>query len=255
MRKAFAALVKTDGHNGGPPRITNWVAKVGIHDEYPTINPHATKARMYKACGHVLRAFQLIINRCTSLLLNDTIRQKIKAFELHFGWCHNCLEQVGLDDQGVPQTPSRPTNIFNAIPLPSQPTQPVASTSLLLRMAEPADCAGTHASFRDVGKSKRTKTPTPSPYARTARPAPPPPPINDQIKLVDCGIVLYQLDKLKRTDIMCRMLQVNVLQPNLYLSLQRQLWELFSPSLLSKNLVESLPQDFLPHTNLSHKKM
>ncbi|KAI9628970.1 hypothetical protein H4Q26_018378, partial [Puccinia striiformis f. sp. tritici PST-130] len=55
--------------------------KVGIHDEYPTINPHATKARMYKACGHVLRAFQLIINRCTSLLLNDTIRQKIKAFE------------------------------------------------------------------------------------------------------------------------------------------------------------------------------
>ncbi|KAI7959010.1 hypothetical protein MJO28_002801 [Puccinia striiformis f. sp. tritici] len=121
-------------------------------------------------------------------------------------------------------------------------------------MAEPADCAGTHASFRDVGKSKRTKTPTPSPYARTARPAPPPPPINDQIKLVNCGIVLYQLDKLKRTGIMCRMLQVNVLQPNLYLSLQRQLWELFSPSLLSKNLVESLPQDFLPHTNLSHKK-
>ncbi|KAI7964408.1 hypothetical protein MJO29_002506 [Puccinia striiformis f. sp. tritici] len=175
--------------------------------------------------------------------------------QLHFGWCHNCLEQVGLDDQGVPQTPSRPTNIFNAIPLPSQPTQPVASTSLLLRMAEPADCAGTHAYFRDVGKSKRTKTPTPSPYARTARPAPPPPPIDDQIKLVDCGIVLYQLDKLKRTDIMCRMLQVNVLQPNLYLSLQRQLWELFSPSLLSKNLVESLPQDFLPHTNLSHKKI
>ncbi|KNE89605.1 hypothetical protein PSTT_00859 [Puccinia striiformis] len=31
-------------------------------------------------------------------------------------------------------------------------------------------------------------------------PGPPPPPIKDQIKLVNCGIVFYQLDKLKRTD-------------------------------------------------------
>ncbi|KAI7940604.1 hypothetical protein MJO28_012889 [Puccinia striiformis f. sp. tritici] len=50
------------------------------------------------------------------------------------------------------------------------------------------------------------------------------------------------------------MLQVNVLQPNLCFSLQRQLWELFLPSLVSKNLVESLAQDFLPHANLNHKK-
>ncbi|KAH9471725.1 hypothetical protein Pst134EA_005604 [Puccinia striiformis f. sp. tritici] len=91
MRKAFAALVKTNGHNGGPPQITNWVAKVRIHDKYPTINPHATDARMYEACGHLLCAFQVTINRCTSHVLNDAIRQKIKAFEL----VRHCVAFVG----------------------------------------------------------------------------------------------------------------------------------------------------------------
>ncbi|KAI7944796.1 hypothetical protein MJO28_010491, partial [Puccinia striiformis f. sp. tritici] len=98
------------------------------------------------------------------------------VIHLHFGWCHNCLKQVGLVDKGVQQqTPSRPASIFNAIPLPSHPTQPLALTSLLLPMAEPANCTGTQAYFCDHCKVKRTKTSTPSLCARAARSAHPPP--------------------------------------------------------------------------------
>ncbi|POW09370.1 hypothetical protein PSHT_09131, partial [Puccinia striiformis] len=70
MRKAYLALVKTDGQNG-----------VRVHDEYPGINlNHATDACMYEACGHLFCAFQVVISRSTSHVLDDGIRQKIKAF-------------------------------------------------------------------------------------------------------------------------------------------------------------------------------
>ncbi|POW05274.1 hypothetical protein PSHT_10850, partial [Puccinia striiformis] len=186
----------------------------------------ATSPCLFSSCS-----FPALFVTATTLKMPSCMKCTTFVNQLHFGWCNNCLEEVGLNDQA---------------------STPVASTSLTLWMAEPANCAGTQAYFRDVGKAKRTKTPTPSPYAR--RPAPPPPPIEDQIKIVNCGIGFYQLDKPKRNGIMCCMLQVNVLQPNWYLSLQQQLWELFSLSLVSKNLVESLPQDFLPYTNLSHKQ-
>ncbi|POW16476.1 hypothetical protein PSTT_01302, partial [Puccinia striiformis] len=55
------------------------------------------------------------------------------------------------------------------------PTQPLALTSLLLPMAEPANCTGTQAYFCDHCKVKRTKTSTPSLCARAARSAHPPP--------------------------------------------------------------------------------
>jgi hypothetical protein len=83
MRKAFSAQVKTEGRNGGPPRITNWVAKVRYHDEYPDIKLHATDARMYEAAGHLLQAYQAVIKRCSSNLISGLLREKAKAFKVN----------------------------------------------------------------------------------------------------------------------------------------------------------------------------
>ncbi|KAI7940605.1 hypothetical protein MJO28_012890 [Puccinia striiformis f. sp. tritici] len=86
MRKAYLALVKTDGQNG-----------VRVHDEYPGINlNHATDACMYEACGHLFCAFQVVISRSTSHVLDDGIRQKIKAFDL----VQHCVAFVG--DPAIP---------------------------------------------------------------------------------------------------------------------------------------------------------
>jgi hypothetical protein len=82
MRKAYTALVKTGGQNGGPTRITNWVAKVRYHDSYPNIHLHATNARMYRATSHLLQDFQTSIAECNHVLLTRSLRRKALAFEV-----------------------------------------------------------------------------------------------------------------------------------------------------------------------------
>ncbi|PLW37130.1 hypothetical protein PCASD_13920 [Puccinia coronata f. sp. avenae] len=96
MRIAYFAQVKTDSKNGGPPRITNWVAKQRYRDSFAQIKPHATNARMYEACGHLLQEYQHVIDQCTSNLLTTELKQKASAFELV---CH-CVIFTG--DQGSP---------------------------------------------------------------------------------------------------------------------------------------------------------
>jgi hypothetical protein len=51
------------------------------------------------------------------------------------------------------------------------------------------------------------------------------------------------------------MQKVNIHQPDMYQALQIQLWNLFSPELLRKQLVEALPKKPLEQTSLSHKKI
>ena len=84
MRKAYSAFVKTDGRNGGLPQIKNWVAKVRCHDPYPNISLHATDARLYEACAHLLQAYQNAISKCKSVLITPVLRQKARLFEVRF---------------------------------------------------------------------------------------------------------------------------------------------------------------------------
>ncbi|EFP83000.2 alphaK A1 [Puccinia graminis f. sp. tritici CRL 75-36-700-3] len=90
MRKAYSAQVRTEAQHG-QQRITNWVAKVRYHDTIPDLRKHATDARMYEACGHLLRAYQEAIKNSNSSLLTSVLRKKANAFEL----VRHCIVFVG----------------------------------------------------------------------------------------------------------------------------------------------------------------
>ncbi|EFP86412.1 alphaK A7 [Puccinia graminis f. sp. tritici CRL 75-36-700-3] len=81
MRGAFLAQVKTEGQNGGPPRITNWVAKVQYHNEYLDIKLHATNAQMYKAAGHLLQAYQALVRHCVIFIGEEHLPAQVYFLE------------------------------------------------------------------------------------------------------------------------------------------------------------------------------
>ncbi|EFP90467.2 Eukaryotic elongation factor-2 kinase [Puccinia graminis f. sp. tritici] len=163
--------------------------------------------------------------------------------QVEFGWCRECLNFVGLMPGNMAnQLPSQPANHYNIIPPaptssilqvpPAIPTPPAASL---------AQCAGTNAYLRNVGKAKRTKNPAPTPYSRNPKPSTSAPPAESPIRMFKCGISFFQDEKLKKTGMMSYMQNIDTSIPKLYETLQHQLWLLFSPELLRKGLVESLP--------------
>ncbi|KAA1134954.1 Eukaryotic elongation factor-2 kinase [Puccinia graminis f. sp. tritici] len=72
--------------------------------------------------------------------------------------------------------------------------------------------------------------------------------------MFECGISFFQDKKLKKTGIMSYMQQIDTSIPQLYKTLQHQLWKLFSPKLLCKELVELLPSTPIGYTSLSRNK-
>ncbi|KAI7944448.1 hypothetical protein MJO28_010143 [Puccinia striiformis f. sp. tritici] len=100
MRIAYSAQVKTEGRQGSPPSITNWVAKMRYRDPSPNLGLHATDARMYEACAHLLRAYQTAITNCHSEALPAELRQKAMAFQL----VRHCVIFTG--------SPSCPTDVY-----------------------------------------------------------------------------------------------------------------------------------------------
>jgi hypothetical protein len=110
--------------------------------------------------------------------------------------------------------------------------------------------------FFAITKAKRAKKPLPSPYSRepskkTPAAAPDTP---LAVTLVNCSILILKYDKFlkKLTASMKAKIKVDISQPNLYHNPQRQLWELFLPKLINKNLIHQLPNDPLQQTSLSH---
>ncbi|EFP90335.2 alphaK A2 [Puccinia graminis f. sp. tritici CRL 75-36-700-3] len=181
--------------------------------------------------------------------------------QTEFGWCCECLNFVGLMPGNMaPQLPSQPPNHYNIIPsyppaaaptpsifqaLPANPTTPAANL---------AQCAGSNAHIRNIRKSKRTKNPAPTPYSRNPKPSVSATLTESPMRMFKCGISFFQDKKQKKTGIMSYMRQIDTSLPNLYETLQHQLWQLFLPELLRKELVEGLPKSPIGRTSLSHNK-
>ncbi|KAA1099842.1 Eukaryotic elongation factor-2 kinase [Puccinia graminis f. sp. tritici] len=200
--------------------------------------------------------------------------------QLQFGWCFECLQShVIINPENRPNIfPAPPSNIYNVVPpatpwTPSQPVPsaqgsfqvpqvPIQASQPILQPSEsvvpttpnPA-CAGSNAYFRGAVKEKRRKKAATTPYTRKGKPTPQASTADEHTRIISGGIALYQLTKLnKNTGICSRMLPVNIDSPNLYEDLQQRLWDLLSPELLSRQLVEMLPDNPLQYTSLSHNQ-
>ncbi|WAQ81568.1 hypothetical protein PtA15_1A910 [Puccinia triticina] len=171
--------------------------------------------------------------------------------ELQFGgWCLECLVSVGIkpENMGSPLV-----NRYNIIPsCPAIISNQGPQVNLAPPLTEKIPCAGSKAHFRNIGKAKRTKIPAPTPFSRN--PLTSATPTENSIRMLKCGIIFYQDDKPKKTGIMSYMQQVDISVPNLYHTLQQQLWKLFSPELIRKELVEALPNNPINCTALSANK-
>ncbi|WAR52455.1 hypothetical protein PtB15_1B897 [Puccinia triticina] len=171
--------------------------------------------------------------------------------ELQFGgWCLECLVSVGIkpENMGSPLV-----NRYNIIPsCPAIISNQGPQVNLAPPLTEKIPCAGSKAHFRNIGKAKRTKIPAPTPFSRN--PLTSATPTENSIRMLKCGIIFYQDDKPKKTGIMSYMQQVDIRVPNLYHTLQQQLWKLFSPELIRKELVEALPNNPINCTALSANK-
>ncbi|KAA1117857.1 Eukaryotic elongation factor-2 kinase [Puccinia graminis f. sp. tritici] len=200
--------------------------------------------------------------------------------QLQFGWCFECLQShVIINPENRPNIfPAPPSNIYNVVPpatpwtpsqlvpsaqgsfqvpqVPIQASQPILqpSESVVPTTPNPA-CAGSNAYFRGAVKEKRQKKAATTPYTRKGKPTPQASTADEHTRIISGGIALYQLTKLnKNTGICSRMLPVNIDSPNLYEDLQQRLWDLLSPELLSRQLVEMLPDNPLQYTSLSHNQ-
>lgn len=122
------------------------------------------------------------------------------------------------------------------------------------QVAEPAECAGSEAHSWMIGKAKWTKNHVPTPYARIPKPSASAPIDENPTQMFKCGIIFYHDDKPIKTSIKSYMQQVNISVVNLYQSLQHQLWELFAPELLQKEIIEALPSDPMSRTSLRNNK-
>ncbi|PLW16344.1 hypothetical protein PCANC_21157 [Puccinia coronata f. sp. avenae] len=174
------------------------------------------------------------------------------------GWCYDCLVFVGLKPEHMVPNDSNPiqnSNIYNVIPPPShRHAAPQLAPTPTPSSIPVAEDAGSKVAFRSFGKARRTKNPASSPYSKKSSSGSKVLSNASPIRFIKCGISFYQNDKQKKTGIISRVQQVNIEKPNVYNSLKLQLWQLFSPDLLRKNLVDSLPDNPPEHISLSHNK-
>ncbi|WAR63978.1 hypothetical protein PtB15_16B137 [Puccinia triticina] len=83
MRVAYAAQVKSLLKDGSE-EITDYVAKHRFIDHIPSLSNHATDARMYQACGLLLREFKRVVADAESPLLTNGLKQRASDFHVSF---------------------------------------------------------------------------------------------------------------------------------------------------------------------------
>ncbi|WAQ86076.1 hypothetical protein PtA15_6A706 [Puccinia triticina] len=191
--------------------------------------------------------------------------QRWTSAALTFSWCSKCLKGTGSHDKSEASSHNPPSfvNSFDSQPTSHSRPKKKPTSSRIRPLSDSTSSSsqppvGSKEYFRSAITAKRKK-PSAAPYPKKkpttaalkeTKFAPSP-----NIRLIDCGLVLYKGKKPANNPLLFNIKQtVDVNNPNLFEELRAQLLSRFTPEILQKLSLDRLPRHAEQNASLLHGK-